>query len=73
MNNPVAQMAAMMKNGGDPMTMLRQMAASDPRAALAMRMVSGKDSVQLRQMAMNMAHERGVNINELAAQLGFKK
>lgn len=73
MNNPAVQLAALLRNGGNPMRMMQQMAARDPRAALAMKMTQGKNAGQLRQMAMNMAQERGVDLNQLVSQLGFKK
>ena len=72
MNNPAMQLAALLRSGGNPMQMMQQMAARDPRAALAMKMTQGKNATQLQQLAMNMAQERGVDINQLISQLGFK-
>ena len=72
-NNPVARLVNLARGGGDLRGALQQMAANDPRAALAVKMTQGKNAAQLQQMAMNMARERGVDINQLISQLGLKK
>lgn len=38
----------------------------------ATQMVSGKSQAQVRQIAMNMARERGVDLNALANQMGMR-
>lgn len=55
------------------MQMIQQMAGKDQRAAQAMQMMSGKNPSQLRQIAENMARERGVSLDDMAAQMGFRK
>lgn len=38
----------------------------------AMQMVNGKSESQVRQIAENMARERGVDLDQLAGQMGIK-
>lgn len=71
MNNPIMALVNVMKSGGNPNAMLQQMAGSDPRIGQAMQMMQGKSPQQLRSMAENMARERGVNIADLARELGI--
>jgi hypothetical protein len=71
MNNPMMAMLQMARNGGNPMQMLQQMAGQNPQAAQAMRLIQGKNPQQLRQIAENMAKERGVDLNQIAHQMGI--
>lgn len=71
MNNPMMQMMQMVRNGLNPMTMMRNMARTDPQVAQFMKMIEGKNPQQLRQMAENVARERGVTLEEVARQLGI--
>lgn len=65
------QLASMVKNGGNPMVMLQQMAQSDPRAQSAMQFIAGKTPQQLQEIATNMARERGTTPQEIARKLGI--
>lgn len=71
-NNPLMQLVSMARSGGNPMAMLQQMAGQDPRIGQFVNMVNGKSPQQLRQIAENMAKERGINLEELAQQLGMQ-
>ena len=64
-------MLQMARNGGNPMQMLQQMAGQNPQAAQAMRLIQGKNPQQLRQIAENLAKERGVDLNQMAHQMGI--
>lgn len=64
-------MLQMARNGGNPMQMLQQMAGQNPQAAQAMRLIQGKNPQQLRQIAENMAKERGVDLDQMARQMGL--
>lgn len=74
MNNPM-QMLSMMR-GGNPQQILQQMMQQDPRVGQAMQMIQGKSPQELQQMAMNVAKERGVDLNafvqNFAQQFGMK-
>ena len=71
MNNPVIALVNAAKNGGNPVQMIQQMAGQDPQIRQFMQMVNGKNPQQLRQMAENMARERGTNVEAVIKQLGF--
>lgn len=72
MNNPIFNLINLARTGGNPMTLMQQMAGRDPRAQQALKMVHGKTPDQLRQMAENMAKERGTTVDEIARGLGLK-
>lgn len=58
MNNPMMQVLQLMRNGGNPMTMLNQMTGNNPMVNQLMQSMQGKSPDALRQMAMNIAKER---------------
>lgn len=66
------QIMQLMQGGMDPSRMLQQMINSDPRANMAMRLLQGKNQAQLRQMAQNMAQQRGMSLDQLAGQFGLR-
>lgn len=72
MNNPLMQLISMTRQGGNPMTMIQQMAANNPQAAQAMKIMQGKSPEQLKQIATNMAKERGMTIDQVMQQLGMR-
>ena len=72
MNNPLMQLISMTRQGNNPMQMIQQMAASNPQAAQAMKIMQGKSPEQLKQIATNMAKERGMTIDQVMQQLGIR-
>lgn len=72
MNNPLMQLISMTRQGGNPMAMIQQMAANNPQAAQAMKIMQGKSPEQLKQIATNMAKERGMTIDQVMQQLGMR-
>ena len=66
------QLVSLMRQGGNPVAMLQQMATNNPQAAQAMQIIQGKSPEQLRQIAANMAKERGMTIEQVMQQLGVK-
>ena len=70
MNNPLVSLMGLVRNGGNPQVILNQIAQTNPQVRQAMQMMQGKSNAELRQMAMNMAKEQGVNINDVLRQLG---
>lgn len=71
MNNPVAYLLTAAKKGTDPMQALQQIAGRDPQMQMALNMLRGKSPQQLRQMAENMARERGTTVDAVINQLGL--
>lgn len=72
MNNPIMTLLNVARNGGNPMQLMQQMAMQDPRIAQAQQMMQGKSPQQLRQMAENMARERGTTVQDIAQRLGIR-
>lgn len=71
MNNPLNIMLNALRRGGNPMQIAQQMANTNPQMRQFYNMVNGKSTSELKQMAENMARERGVSINDVARQLGI--
>ena len=70
--NPMMRMIQLMQSGQSPMGMMQEMAQQDPRAQQAMQMIQGKSPQQLRQMAQNMAREKGIDLDMVMRQMGLK-
>lgn len=71
MNNPMMALSQAIRSGRNPYQLLENMARQDPRIRQAMEMTRGKSSRQMRQIAENMARERGLDLNDVARQLGI--
>lgn len=61
----------------NPMQMIQRIKQSNNSQQIsklnqAMQMVNGKSESQVRQIAENMARERGVDLDQLAGQMGIK-
>lgn len=69
--NPL-QLLQVMRSSNNPMGVLNQLIGSNPEMGQAMRLIYGKNSNQLKQTAMNMARERGVNLEQLASEMGLR-
>ena len=67
--NPMNNIMNRFMNGMSPMAILNRMAG--PQVNQAKQIIGGKNQDQLRQIAMNMAAQRGVDLNNLAQQMGF--
>lgn len=72
MNNPVTQMMQLLQAGKNPRAILNVLAQSDPQVNQVMQMMNGKTPEQLRQIANNMAAERGTTVEDVARQLGIQ-
>lgn len=72
MSNPAMQMLNAMRRGQSPRQVLMGMARSNPQVNQVMQMMQGKSPDQLRQMATNMAAERGTTLEDVARQLGIQ-
>lgn len=69
-NNPMMQIMQLMRNGGNPAAMLNQMTGNNPMVNSLMQSMHGKSPDALRQMAMNIAKERGIDLWQFAQQFG---
>lgn len=74
MVNPFQAMKAMQ----NPMNLLQQQMMerfknqSPQKFNQIQQMVSGKNDEQLKEMAQNIAKERGIDLNQFAGQFGIK-
>lgn len=60
-----------MMNSRNPQQVLMQVAQQNPVLNQAMQMTNGQTPQQMRQTAMNLAKQRGVDINQLAQMMGI--
>lgn len=71
MNNPMMAMVQMAMGGMRPAQFLQQIAVQNPMAAQAMNLIQGKSPEQLREIAENMAKQRGTTVEEIAQKYGL--
>lgn len=69
--NPM-QLISMMQQSGNPMGMLMQLSQQNPLMGQAMQALNGKTPGQMEQYVRQMAQQRGVDINQLARQMGIR-
>ena len=73
MASPVGQIFSAYRQGGNPIQMMQQLAGGSPQISQALQIINGKNPQQLQQIAMNMARERGIDMNQLAQGLGLMR
>ena len=66
------QAMQMLRNGGNPNQMMRMMIQQHPVVRRAAQMMNGKTPEQIRDMAYQMAAQQGVDLKQLAQQLGVQ-
>lgn len=71
MNNPVMMLINAAQRGENPMQLIQQMAQSDPKAAQVAKILGSKPGGQQREIVMNMARERSVDLENLARSMGI--
>lgn len=67
--NPMQMILQAAQMGHDPMETLQQMAATNPQAAQALKLMQGKSPQQLRQIATNMAKQMGTTPEAIVQSL----
>ena len=73
MQNPLMQTLMQgMRGGANPMPLLQQMAGDNPQLTQMINLISGKSPKQLERIARNLYKERGMDINQIAQQMGLK-
>lgn len=71
-NSPIMKIAQMMKSGGNPQALLQQMmGGNNAQMQQVMQMMNGKDQNQINELIANTAKEKGVDLKQLAAQMGM--
>lgn len=69
--NPLQLLMQAGRGGGNPVQMLQGMMQQNPMCGQVYNIVNGKSPQQLEQIARNMARERGIDINQMARQIGI--
>lgn len=69
--NPM-QLIQMLQGSSNPMQMLMGMAQNNPALGQALQMANGKTPAEMEKMAYDMAKQRGVDLNQLAKQMGIR-
>lgn len=72
MNNQIQQINAMLNQGINPQQIAMRLAQSNPAFGRAMQMINGKTPDQIYGMAQQMAQQRGVDLVQIAQQLGIR-
>ena len=67
----VMQVMQLMRSGGNPTALLQRMTGNNPMVGQLMQSMQGKSPDALRQMAMNIAKERGIDLDQFAQQFGM--
>lgn len=70
MNNPM-QILQAVQNGANPNQIIVQLAQQNPAFRQAVQAVNGKSPDQIRDMAYQMAKQRGVDMAQFAQQMGI--
>lgn len=71
MMNPL-QMVQILRGAQNPMQMMMQLSQQNPQLNQIMQMTNGKTPAQMEQMVRQAAQQRGVDLNQIAQQLGLK-
>lgn len=69
--NPLQLMQAVQR-GANPSQLIMQLAQNNPAVRQAMQAVNGKTPDQIRDMAQQLASQRGIDLTQLTRQLGIK-
>lgn len=70
--NPMAMLMQMMRTrNGNPAPLLEQLARQNPAMRQAMDMTRGKSPQEIRQIADNMARQRGTTVEDILHRMGF--
>ena len=71
MINPM-QLLQMMRGSANPMETLMGMAQTNPQLGQVLQMLNGKTPAEMQRMVYDAAKQRGVDVNQLARQLGIR-
>ena len=71
MSNPALQILDAIRRGANPNQIAAQLAQNNPAIRYAMQVMNGKTPEQVRDMAYQIAQQRGLDLNQIARQLGI--
>lgn len=70
-NNPIMKFSNAMKNGGNISSLLSEYAGDNQDARKVLEMYNCGNTNGLKDMAMKMAKEKGINIDDFAKRIGI--
>ena len=71
-NFNVGQILQMAQNGVDPNRLAQQLIKQNPAVKRAAELINGKSDDQIKEMVYSRAQQMGVDLNEMARQMGVK-
>lgn len=71
-NNPMNQIMNALRQGVNPNQIAMQLAQNNPSVRQAMQLVNGKTPEQVRDMALHMAKQRGIDLYQFARNMGIQ-
>lgn len=71
-NFNIGQIMQMAQRGVDPNRLAQQLVQQNPAVQQAAQMMRGKTPNQIKQMAYTRAAQMGVDLNQMAQQMGIK-
>ena len=69
-NNPLMQMVQMLKGGQNPQALFQQIASRNLQFQQMMNAFQNKSPAEMSQQINQLASQRGIDVRELATQLG---
>lgn len=72
MNSPALQILEALRRGENPNRIAAQLAQNNPAIRHAMQIMNGKTPDQVRDMAYQIARQRGLDLNQIARTLGIQ-
>ncbi len=70
-HSPIMQLANLARVGQNPMALIQQLSGQSAPIMQGYNLIHGKSEAQLRNMAQNLARERGIDLNQLASVLNL--
>lgn len=70
-HSPIMQLANLARVGQNPMALIQQLSGQSAPIMQGYNLIQGKNEEQLRNMAQNLARERGIDLNQLASVLNL--
>lgn len=70
-NSPIGKMISLMKSGGNPQALVQQMMGQNKEFGNLINSLNGKDQSQVNDMLAKAANQKGINLTELAKNIGL--
>lgn len=67
----IRKLVGLVRNGGNPMSLIQSFAQSNPQANQMMQALNGKSPDELKAYAENMAKSYGTDLNTVMQQIGL--